>query len=219
MSSAPLRFPALLLAFLAALLLPTDGSAQYLLVPMDDDQANHLRAYGLTYSVIDDGLEAEWLLNYRGGSFLLPDTEGVRREAALRGITVERVDESRLNAIHATIDGANMASVPLETAPRIAVYTPPNTPPWDDAVTLALEYAGVPYETIWDAEVLQGELADYDWLHLHHEDFTGQYSKFFLTYAGTGWASGGDPAERGDGGPFRFSRCAGAEAGGGRGDP
>ncbi|TVP57757.1 MAG: asparagine synthetase B [Gemmatimonadales bacterium] len=162
-------------------------AAQHLLVPMDRDQANHLRAYGLTYHVIDGGLEAEWLLNYRGGSFLLPDTEGVRREAALRGVSVTPIEGGELARIRARIQNENMEAVPLETAPRVAIYTPPNTPPWDDAVTLALEYADIPYETVWDGEVLEGRLNDFDWLHLHHEDFTGQYSKFFLTYAGTGW--------------------------------
>ncbi len=181
----------ILLAVPAGLSVVGDGagalSAQHLLVPMDRDQANHLRAYGLTYHVIDGGLEAEWLLNYRGGSFLLPDTEGVRREAALRGVSVTPIEGGELARIRARIQNENMEAVPLETAPRVAIYTPPNTPPWDDAVTLALEYADIPYETIWDAEVLEGRLEDFDWLHLHHEDFTGQYSKFFLTYAGTGW--------------------------------
>ena len=175
---------------LAAVLLvggPASLAGQHLLVPMDRNQANHLRAYGLTYHVIDAGLDAEWLLNYRGGSFLLPDTEAVRREAALRGVSVSPLDGGELASIRARIETENMEAVPLETAPRVAIYTPPNTPPWDDAVTLALEYADIPYETIWDAEVLEGRLDEFDWLHLHHEDFTGQYSKFFLTYAGTGW--------------------------------
>jgi hypothetical protein len=163
------------------------AAAQHLLVPMDRAQVNHLRAYGLTYWAVEHAREAEWLLNYRGGSFLLPDVDAVRREAALRGVTVTPVDGGEVARIRATIQRGNMEAVPLETAPRIAVYTPPNTPPWDDAVTLALEYAGIPYETIWDAEVLEGRLPDFDWLHLHHEDFTGQYSKFFLSYSGTAW--------------------------------
>lgn len=185
---APVVALAVAVALVAAVgLSPRDLDAQYLLVPMDRAQTNHLRAYGLTYRVLESGEEAEWLLNFRGGSFLLPDAEGVRREAALRGVAFERLDGSAVASIRATIQRENMESVPLETAPRVAVYTPPNTPPWDDAVTLALEYAGIPYETIWDAEVLQGRLSELDWLHLHHEDFTGQYSKFFLSYAGTPW--------------------------------
>ena len=161
--------------------------AQHLLVPMDGAQQNHLRAYGLTYRVLKSGATAEWLLNYRYGSFLLPDLPEVRREAALRGVTVEPVDAARLAGVRAEIARSNMESVILETAPEIAVYTPPNTLPWDDAVTLALEYAGIDYDRLWDAEVARGDLAKYDWLHLHHEDFTGQYSKFYLSYAGTPW--------------------------------
>jgi hypothetical protein len=161
--------------------------AQHLLVPMDRAQTNHLKAYGLTYWALDRGETAEWLLNYRDGAFLLPDLEEVRREAALRGVRVEPVDGGEVSRIRGVIEDGNMEAIPLETAPRIAIYTPPNTQPWDDAVTLALEYAEIPYETIWDAEVLSGELAEYDWLHLHHEDFTGQYSKFYTAYSGTAW--------------------------------
>jgi hypothetical protein len=162
-------------------------AAQHLLVPMDEAQTNHLKAYGLTYWLLSQGASAEWLLNYRDGSFLLPDSAPVRREAALRGVHVEALDASRLARIRATILAENMESVPLETAPKIAVYTPPNTTPWGDAVTMALAYADIPYETIWDPEVLAGGLAEYEWLHLHHEDFTGQYSKFYLSYQDAAW--------------------------------
>ncbi len=161
--------------------------AQYLLVPMDAAQTNHLKAYGLTYWTLTQGLTAEWLLNYRAGSFLLPDRAPVRREAALRGVAFEQAGASRVAQIRAEIEGSNMESVILEKAPDIAVYTPENSPPWDDAVTLALTYADIPYDEVWDAEVLQGRLKEYDWLHLHHEDFTGQYSKFYITYAGAAW--------------------------------
>jgi hypothetical protein len=154
---------------------------------MDRDQENHLRAYGLTYWTLVQEEEAEWLLNYRGGSFLLPDLPHVRREAALRGVTVQPMDPGAEARMRATIDGANMEAVPLEKAPKVAIYTPPNSTPWDDAVTLALTYAGIEYETIWDGDVLADELDDYEWIHLHHEDFTGQYSKFYLTYAQTAW--------------------------------
>ncbi|HSR43116.1 MAG TPA: hypothetical protein VLL48_13105 [Longimicrobiales bacterium] len=179
--------PAASVLALAACLVPGPLEGQSLLVPMDRVQSNHLRAYGLTYRVLEDGGRGEWLLNYRGGSFLLPDGDEVRREAALRGVTVEPVsaaDEARLRG---RIEGANMESVVLEKAPEIAIYTPPNTTPWDDAVTMALTYADIPYERVWDPEVLEGGLGEHDWLHLHHEDFTGQYSKFYITYAGAPW--------------------------------
>lgn len=171
------------------LVLAATGTArgQHLLAPMDRGQSNHLRAYGLAYWVLARGARVEWLLNYRAGSFLLPDAPEIRREAALRGVTVEPLAASRLAALRAEIDGSNMEAVILERAPRIAVYTPPGSRPWDDAVTLALTYAGIEYDELWDPEVLSGELSRYDWLHLHHEDFTGQYSKFYLTYAGSAW--------------------------------
>lgn len=158
-----------------------------LLVPMDNQQANHLKAYGLTYWVLDHKLTGEWLLNYRSGSFLLPDRAEVRREAALRGVTFEAITPSQLAQIRNEIAQANMESVILEKAPKIAVYTPSNTNPWDDAVTMALQYADVPYDKVWDRDVLQGRLKEYDWLHLHHEDFTGQYSKFYISYNGAPW--------------------------------
>lgn len=174
---------------LAALTLSRSSPAagQHLLVPMDGAQTNHLRAYGLAYHALQRGESVEWLLNYRAGSFLLPDGPEARREAALRGISVEPVDGGVLAGIRAEIDRSNMEAVILEKPPRVAVYTPPNTRPWDDAVTLALTYAGIEYERLWDPEVVAGRLSEYDWLHLHHEDFTGQYSKFYLTYAGSAW--------------------------------
>jgi hypothetical protein len=161
--------------------------AQHLLVPMDEAQSNHLRAYGLTYRALELDATGEWLLNFRGGSFLLPDLGELRREAAIRGVTVIPVDGGEVARIRGVISESDMEAIPLETAPRVAIYTPPNTPPWDDAVTLALNYAGIPYETVWDAEVMAGGLADFDWLHLHHEDFTGQYSKFYTDYFGSAW--------------------------------
>jgi hypothetical protein len=161
--------------------------AQYLLVPMDAQQSQHLRAYGLTYWVLESGMTGEWLLNYRGGSFLLPDAPEVRREAALRGVDVENASGGDVAQIRRTIQESNMEAVILEKAPKIAVYTPTNTNPWDDAVTLALSFAEIPYEEVWDSEVLLGRLKEFDWLHLHHEDFTGQYSKFYISYAGYPW--------------------------------
>ncbi len=166
---------------------PAAAEAQYLLAPMDETQANHLRAYGLAYWVLQRGERVEWLLNYRGGSFLIPDAPAVRREAALRGVTLEPLAASALAVIRAEIEASNMEAVILERAPRIAVYTPPGSRPWDDAVTLALAYAGIEYERLWDPEVLSGDLVAYDWLHLHHEDFTGQYSKFYISYSNTAW--------------------------------
>jgi hypothetical protein len=158
-----------------------------LLVPMDDAQANHLKAYGLTFWVLEQGGKAEWLLNYRGGSFLLPDDAATEREANIRGVSAQPVSGSDEAAIRAEIADNNMESVALEKAPRVAVYIPPNTPPWDDAVTLALDYAKIPYTRVWDEEVLRGDLAKYDWLHLHHEDFTGQHGKFWAAYHSFPW--------------------------------
>lgn len=162
-------------------------AAQVLLVPMDESQENHLRAYGLVYWAIEVGANAEWLLNYRAGSFLIPAQRRMVEKAALMGVTVRSLTGTELATVRAEVEAGNMEAVPLEKAPRIAVYTPPNSSPWDDAVTMALEYAEIPYERIWDPEVLTGGLTDYDWLHLHHEDFTGQYSKFYLTYTRSEW--------------------------------
>ena len=166
---------------------PAPASAQQILVPMDDRQQNHLKAYGLTYNALKDGQRGEWLLNYRGGSFLLPATPEIQRRAALDGVTIEQISTSAVAALRAEIAGANMDAVPLEKAPKVAIYTPPRSPPWDDAVTLALQYAGIEYTTVWDEEVARGELSKYDWLHLHHEDFTGQLNKFFIAYRGAPW--------------------------------
>ena len=163
------------------------GLSASLLIPMDDVQTDHLKAYGVAYRVIQAGLKAEWLLNYRGGSFLVPDGEALRRDAALNGVRAEPINESGMTAVRGEIEASNMDAIPLEKAPKVAVYAPPNAAPWDDAVTMALQYAGIPFAKIWDPEVMNGGLKDYDWLHLHHEDFTGQYSKFFLIYSGMPW--------------------------------
>jgi len=171
---------------LSSLIAPANAHAK-LLVPMDAKQTDHLKAYGLTFWVLTHGAKAEWLLNYRGGSFLLPDGAEYEREANLRGVAFEPVGGAAEAAIRAEIADNNMESVALEKAPRIAVYIPPNTPPWDDAVTLALQYADIPYKTVWDEEVLRGGLANFDWLHLHHEDFTGQHGKFYGPYHAFPW--------------------------------
>ena len=154
---------------------------------MDDVQSNHLKGYGLTFRAIERGARCEWLLNYRGGSFLLPDDSESRRRAQLSGVGFEPVSDGDVATIKATIAEQNMDAVPLERAPRVAIYSPPNAQPWDDAVTMALQYADIPFTKIWDPEVLAGGLRDFDWLHLHHEDFTGQYSKFFISYQGAPW--------------------------------
>ncbi len=176
-----------LLSVLAVIAMPIPVAGQFLLVPMDRSQVNHLKAYGLTYWTLEQFGRTEWFLNYRDGSFLLPDTRAVRRQAVLRGVTVEPVGGADVAAIRAVIIDSNMDAVVLEKAPKVAIYTPPNSTPWDDAVTMALDYAEIPYEKIWDDDVIEERLEDYEWLHLHHEDFTGQYSKFFITYAGSPW--------------------------------
>ncbi len=168
--------------------LPVFGrAAPWLLVPMDDAQADHLKAYGLAFRLLERGGRAEWFLNYRGGAFLLPADGATSRDAALAGVTTEPMDDGRVTEARGEIRNGNMDAVPLEKAPKVAVYAPPNAAPWDDAVTMALNYAGIRFEKIWDPEVAGEGLRSYDWLHLHHEDFTGQYSKFFLNYAGAPW--------------------------------
>ncbi len=175
------------LSVLALVASPLPVAGQYLLVPMDRAQANHLKAYGLTYWTLAQYGRAEWFLNYRDGSFLLPDMPGIRRQAALMGVSIESAGGADVAAVRAVVADSNMESVVLEKAPKVAIYTPPNSTPWDDAVTMALEYAQIPYEKIWADDVVEAGLEEYEWLHLHHEDFTGQYSKFFITYAGSPW--------------------------------
>ena len=163
------------------------AGAQTLLVPMDDAQRNHLRAYGLVYGALKDGQKAEWLLNYRGGAFFLPDLPELRRRAALAGVSVEPEDATQVADVRREVAGGNMDAVPLERAPRVAIYTPPGAQPWDDAVTLALTYAGIPFDKVWDDDVLAGTLGKYEWVHLFHEDFTGQQNKLALAYSGAPW--------------------------------
>jgi hypothetical protein len=159
----------------------------WLLLPMDLSQRNHLRAYGVAFHTLQAGEKVNWLLNYRGGSFLLRDTQRVRLDARLLGVDFEELGDADVTAIRAVVAQENMDEVLLETPPRIAVYSPPYMQPWDDAVTLALTYAEVPYDTVYDTEVLGGGLRDYDWLHLHHEDFTGQYGKFYASFGMEPW--------------------------------
>jgi hypothetical protein len=176
-----------LVALVALVLTAKTVSAQHLLIPMDDRQTNHLKTYGLVFNALRDGHKSEWFLNYRGGSFLLPDLQELRRKATLDGIALEPIDAARVAAIRAEIASNNMDAIALERAPRIAIYTPPKAPPWDDAVTLALQYAGIEYTPIWDDEVIAGDLTKYDWLHLHHEDFTGQLNKLYLGFRDQPW--------------------------------
>jgi hypothetical protein len=168
-------------------LTPVAVDAQMLLIPMDLDQTNHLKAYGLAYRTLVRGHSVQWLLNYRGGSFLMPAAQEVLLDARLKDVSFETVSGSAVAAIHAAIEENNMEIVLLEKAPKIAVYIPPVTQPWDDAVTLAMTYAEIPYDKIFDREVLAGRLPEYDWLHLHHEDFTGQYGKFYANYRTAAW--------------------------------
>lgn len=182
---------------LFALVLMTSVSlkAAYLLLPMDESQRNHLKAYGITYWVLDNGAEAWWLLNYRGGSFAVRHNKIFEKECLTRGVSYEIIPDAQFNQVLSEIahPEVNMDAIKLEVAPKIAVYTPDvNTrgekiQPWDDAVTLVLTYAEIPYETIYDRDVVNNRLAEFDWLHLHHEDFTGQYGRFYRTYHNQAW--------------------------------
>jgi hypothetical protein len=181
----------MLSAFFAVVVLidccPIGSNAADMLVPMDLSQTNHLKAYGVAYHALQHGYSVRWLLNYRGGSFLMPMDERLILEARLKDVHVEQVSGSDIARIYDTIEKENMDVVLLEKAPKIAVYTPPNKQPWDDAVTLALTYAEIPFDKVFDEEVLAGKLAGYDWLHLHHEDFTGQYGKFYGSFRYAEW--------------------------------
>lgn len=158
-------------------------------IPMDLTQADHLKAYGITFNALKKGLKADWLLNYRGGAFMLDYSERIMLECRIRNVSYELIDNIQLVDIYSFVQGEdqNMEVVRLEKAPEIAVYAPSGFQPWDDAVTLVLEYAEVEYDKIWIEEILTGKLSNYDWLHLHHEDFTGQFGKFYASYRGTRW--------------------------------
>ena len=158
-----------------------------ILIPMDKSQSNHLKAYGIAFYALQEGMNVEWFLNYRGGSFYLDYQQNIEKECLLRGVSYKKISLGDYSAINAEIELNNMSVVLLEKAPEIAVYTPPNKLPWDDAVTMALTYAEIPYEKIYDKEILKGDLSKYDWLHLHHEDFTGQYGKFYGNYRNAAW--------------------------------
>ena len=177
-------------SFLFLLFIPLVLKANFILLPMDDvSQKNHLKAYGITYWALEKQYKASWLLNYRGGSFLLPDVAEIKKECQIRGVSFELLSESQANQILEEISSPsqNTETVILEKAPKIAVYTPKGKQPWDDAVTMVLKYAEIPYKEVYDEEVLSDQLLLYDWLHLHHEDFTGQYGKFFGSYRNAPW--------------------------------
>ena len=174
------------LLLLLCVLISLSLSAE-ILIPMDSSQSNHLKAYGVAFNSLKDQQTVKWLLNYRGGSFLAPESQALVSLCNIAGVRYETVSGSQVSTILTEIQESNMEVLVLEKEPRIAVYIPPNTLPWDDAVSLALEYADIEYDKLWDEEVLQGKLNDYDWLHLHHEDFTGQYGKFYGSYRHMPW--------------------------------
>jgi len=161
--------------------------AQKIIIPMDQSQNNHLKAYGVVYKILDKNINVEWLLNYKGGAFLVDSYSFIETDCKIKGVTFNSIDSRVLLEIYSMIDQNNMDITLLEKKPNIAIYTPPNKQPWDDAVTLALTYAEVEYETLWDVEVHLGELKQYDWLHLHHEDFTGQFGKFYKSHRNSQW--------------------------------
>lgn len=160
-----------------------------ILVPMDETQTDHLKAYGLAFYVLENEIIIEWLLNYRGGSFMTPHLTTIEEELVIRGISYEIIADGQAAAIKQQISNpeANMEVVQLEKVPKIAVYTPGGKQPWDDAVTLVMEYADIPYEKIYDSAIVMGRLSEFDWVHLHHEDFTGQYGKFYANFRSYSW--------------------------------
>ncbi|MCB2204661.1 asparagine synthetase B [bacterium] len=178
----------LILLFAAAAASPLRAQ-QNILIEMDLHQTDHLKAYGIVYWVLTRGVEVDWLLNYKSGSFLMPYYPFIESECRIRGVSFKTISGSTASSIIAEVESpdANMEVMRLEKAPKIAVYVPPNFQPWDDAVTLALEYAEVPYDKLWDEEVIAGKLDEYDWLHLHHEDFSGQYGKFYGQFSTYPW--------------------------------
>lgn len=178
-----------LATFLFLVFLSAQSFGSKLLIPMDKDQANHMKAYGIAYWVLQNNIEVEWLLNYRGGSFLIDNYPDIVAECTIRGVSMQIIADVQAQQIYREINDpeVNMERVKLEVVPKIAVYSPKNKLPWDDAVTLVLTYAEIPYTVIYDEEVVRGELPKYDWLHLHHEDFTGQYGKFYRSFRNAAW--------------------------------
>jgi len=175
----------LLICFLSC----NELGATQILIPMDDSQTNHLKAYGVAFWLLESDVVIEWLLNYKGGSFLIPHLKTAEEELIIRGVRYEIIADGQANNIKNEISNpeTNMEVVQLEKSPKIAVYTPKGKQPWDDAVTMVLEYAEIPYDKIYDSAIIMGTLPKYDWLHLHHEDFTGQYGKFYAAYHSYPW--------------------------------
>jgi hypothetical protein len=179
----------ILVLFTGMVFLTGKSLAAFLLIPMNTSQTNHLKAYGVAYWALENGLTGDWLLNYEGGSFMFPYTPELENECILQEVKTEIVSDGARDGILADIarPEVNMDVIKLEKAPRIAVYAPEDKQPWDDAVMLALQYAEIPYERLYDGEIIDGKLSNYDWLHLHHEDFTGQYGKFHANYGHMAW--------------------------------
>lgn len=165
------------------------ANANEILIPMDESQSNHLKAYGIAFWVLERETSVEWLLNYRGGSFMMPYTSKFEDECVIRNVSYQVISSAQANQIRNEIrsPSSNADLMQLDKAPKVAVYSPKSKQPWDDAVTLVMSYAEIPYDIIFDTEVLQGELVNYDWLHLHHEDFTGQYGKFYRSFKDFPW--------------------------------
>ena len=201
------------LLLLFALVLPAAARGQDFLVPMDAAQTDHLKAYGVAFRAIQAGQEIEWLLNYRGGSFLVPADGAVEEDLRSRGVAFERLDGAAVAAVLGEVadPSVNMATVRLEKVPRIAVYAPEQSLPWDDAVLMALDYAEIPYEKVYDDDVLTGGLARFDWLHLHHEDFTGQYGKFYQ-YRRQPWFVQQRQEAEADAARYGFAKVSGLKA-------
>jgi hypothetical protein len=182
------RFKSLFVIFFV-MLFATQSYGQKILIPMDLAQTDHLKAYGIAFMALKQGQTVDWLLNFRAGSFMLDDVSNIANECRIRGVSFEMIDVAQASSIYSEVqsENNNMDVVKLEKPPKVAVYVQPGLKPWDDAVRLALEYAEIEYDAIWDEEVLGGKLEKYDWLHLHHEDFTGQYGKFWANYQNTPW--------------------------------
>ncbi|MBE9467719.1 MAG: asparagine synthetase B [Bacteroidetes bacterium] len=178
-----------ILLFLSFLIFSKTVFSAFLLIPMDDTQKNHLKAYGIAYLELQKNIEVKWLLNYRGGSFMCNYIKQIETECVIRNVSYEIIADVQAAKILNDIakPEVNMDAVKLQKAPKVAVYSPKDKLPWDDAVTLVLKYAEIPYDVIYDEEVLSGDLKKYDWLHLHHEDFTGQYGKFYGAYHNMSW--------------------------------
>ena len=164
--------------------------ASYILIPMDEgSQKDHLKAYGIAFWTLENDETVDWLLNYRGGSFLIKNRTKIEKECIIRGVSYEIITDSYQQKIQIELahPESNTDIIKLEKAPKVAVYSPEGNLPWDDAVTMVLTYAEIPYDIIYDKEILSDLLPLYDWLHLHHEDFTGQYGKFYAHFKNAPW--------------------------------